>query len=108
MGPSDRNQSRRQYEQPAHDVIPPVDLAPGEKKRDSLIRLYEQYGLNGDLRYGDPTKSAAVAGEIAGQIGYHPGTARRELARHLATHPNRSPSTTSNSTTPEPNPEAVA
>ena len=25
-----------------------------------------------------------MARELAGQIGYHPGTARRELARYLA------------------------
>jgi hypothetical protein len=28
-----------------------------------------------------------MAGEIAGRIGYHPGTARRELAHYLATRP---------------------
>jgi hypothetical protein len=107
--PSDLNQSRRQREQRARDVVPPRGLAPGEKKRDALIRLYEQYGQNGDVRYGDPAKSAALAGEIASQIGYHPGTARRELARHLATQPKRSPSVKSNnSTAPEPDPEAVA
>ena len=109
VGPSDRNQSGRQREQPARDVIPPPGLAPGEKKRDALIRLYEQYGQNGDIRYGDRTKSAALAGEIAGQIGYHPGTARRELARHLATQPKRSPRAEGNGDLAhEPNPEAVA
>jgi hypothetical protein len=89
VGPPDRHRSGRQREQPTRDAIPPPGLAPGEKKRDALIRLYEQYGQKGDLRYGDRTKSASLAGEIASQIGYHPGTARRELARHLAAHPRR-------------------
>lgn len=65
-------------------AIPHLELAPGEKKRDALIRLYERCGENGDPRYGDRTKAAQMAGEIAGRIGYHPGTARRELAKHLA------------------------
>ena len=64
-------------------------LAPGEKKREALIRLYEQCGQTGDPRYGDRAKAAALAGEIAGRIGYHPGTARRELAKYLATQPER-------------------
>ena len=62
-------------------------LAPGETKREALIRLYECAGQNGDPRYGDRSKAAALAGEIAGRIGYHPGTARRELARYLAAQP---------------------
>jgi hypothetical protein len=62
-------------------------LAPGEKKREALIRLYERCGADGDSRYGIRSKSAAMAGEIAGRIGYHPGTARRELAKYLATRP---------------------
>ena len=108
-GPSDLDQPRGETEQPAHDVGPRPALAPGETKRDALIRLYEHYGRNGDLRYGDPAKSAALAGEIASQIGYHPGTARRELARHLAaTQPKRGPSASNNGNpTPEPDPEAV-
>jgi hypothetical protein len=62
---------------------PQSELAPGEKKRDALIRLYERCGQTGDPRYGDRTKAAQLAGEIAGRIGYHPGTARRELVKHL-------------------------
>ena len=64
---------------------PSGELAPGEKKREALIRLYERCGETGDPRYGDRAKTAALAGEIAGRIGYHPGTARRELAKYLAT-----------------------
>jgi hypothetical protein len=60
------------------------ELAPGEKKRDALIRLYERCGETGDPRYGDRTKAAQMAGEIADRISYHPGTARRELAKYLA------------------------
>jgi hypothetical protein len=62
-------------------------LAPGENKREAMIRLYEQRGQEGDPRYRDPAKAARVAGEIAGQIGYHPGTARRELTKYLAALP---------------------
>ncbi len=58
-------------------------LEPGEKKREALIRLYEEHGQAGDPRYGNQAKTAELAGEIAQQIGYHPGTARRELARYL-------------------------
>ena len=60
-----------------------AELAPGEKKREALIRLYEWCGETGDPRYGDRAKAAQVAGEIADRIGYHPGTARRELAKYL-------------------------
>ena len=72
-------------------------LAPGEKKREALIRLYERCGETGDPRYGNRAKAAALAGEIAGRIGYHPGTARRELVKYLAT---QSP------TAPDPQPES--
>jgi hypothetical protein len=58
-------------------------LAPGETKREALIRLYESCGAVGDPRYGDRARAALLAGEIAGRIGYHPGTARRELVRYL-------------------------
>ncbi|HVB41186.1 MAG TPA: hypothetical protein VNF47_00600 [Streptosporangiaceae bacterium] len=57
---------------------------PGETKREALFRLYEELGHAGDPRYGNPAKAAQLAGELAAQIGYHPGTARRELARYLA------------------------
>lgn len=73
-----------QHEAPRRDAAPPRELAPGEKKREALIRLYEQCGATGDPRYGDRSKTAALAGEIARSIGYHPGTARRELAKYLA------------------------
>ena len=66
-------------------------LARGEKKREALIRLYERCGEAGDPRYGDRAKAAQLAGEIAGRIGYHPGTARRELARYLAAQSPTSP-----------------
>ena len=70
---------------PAAGGLPPrSELAPGEKKRDALVRLYELCGENGDPRYGNRAQSAALAGEIASRIGYHPGTARRELAKYLA------------------------
>lgn len=69
-------------------VLVPLDgLAPGETKRAALIRLYEQCGECGDPRYGNRAKAAALAGELAGRIGYHPGTARRELVKYLATRP---------------------
>jgi hypothetical protein len=55
-----------------------------ETKREALIRLYEERGQAGDPRYGNPAKAAQLAGELAAQLGYHPGTARRELARYLA------------------------
>jgi hypothetical protein len=67
------------------------ELAPGEKKREALIRLYEQCGQTGDPRYGNRANTAALAGEIAGRIGYHPGTARRELAKYLAARPPAGP-----------------
>jgi hypothetical protein len=72
-------------------------LALGEKKREALIRLYERCGETGDPRYGNRAKAAALAGEIAGRIGYHPGTARRELVKYLAA---QSP------TAPDPQPES--
>jgi hypothetical protein len=65
--------------------LPSKERAPGETKREALIRLYERCGDTGDPRYGDRSKAAQLAGEIANQIGYHPGTARRELVRYLAT-----------------------
>jgi DNA-binding transcriptional ArsR family regulator len=65
------------------DALPRGPERASETKRATLIRRYEQCGRNGDPRYGDRTKAAALAGEIAKQIGYHPGTARRELARYL-------------------------
>jgi hypothetical protein len=71
---------------PAHQ-----GLARGETKRAALIRLYERCGAAGDPRYGDRAKAAALAREIAGRIGYHPGTARRELARYLAANPPAGP-----------------
>jgi len=80
-------------------------LVPGETKRAALIRLYEQSGKAGDPRYGDRTKAAALAGEIADRIGYHPGTARRELARYLAAQPPASPRPRPET---EPGAEAVA
>ena len=80
-------------------------LAPGEKKRAALIRLYERSGEAGDPRYGDRAKAAALAGEIAGRIGYHPGTARRELAKYLTTQPPASPRPLPDT---ESNAEAVA
>lgn len=65
----------------------PADEPPGETKRGTLIRLYEERGTSGDPRYANPAKTAQLAGELAAQIGYHPGTARRELARYLALKP---------------------
>jgi hypothetical protein len=69
--------------QPAADASERPGPAPGETKREALIRLYERCGETGDPRYGDRTKAAQLAGEIAGRIAYHPGTARRELAKYL-------------------------
>ena len=74
--------------QPDNDTSGRSELVPGEKKREALIRLYEQCGQSGDPRYGDRSKSAELAGEIADRIGYHPGTARRELAKYLARRPD--------------------
>ena len=80
--------SRRARPEPGVSVLIPFDgLAPGETKRAALIRLYEQCGQIGDPRYGNRAKAAALAGELAGRIGYHPGTARRELVKYLATRP---------------------
>jgi hypothetical protein len=101
-GPPTVNGHRGQAQKPERD--PGDGLAPGEKKREALIRLYEQRGADGDPRYGNRSKSAAMAGEIAGRIGYHPGTARRELAKYLAT---RSSNGTSPSK-PEDHAKAVA
>jgi hypothetical protein len=66
------------------DLLSRDGLAPGEKKREALIRLYERCRETGDPRYGDRAQAAALAGEIAERIGYHPGTARRELVKYLA------------------------
>ena len=81
-GPETARDSRGQEQTP--DLLSPIELSPGETKRAAMIRLYERCGEIGDPRYGNRAKSAALAGEIAGRIGYHPGTARRELARYLA------------------------
>lgn len=62
----------------------PATEPPGETKREALIRLYEERGTASDPRYGNPAKTAQLASELAGQIGYHPGTARRELAKYVA------------------------
>ena len=72
---------------PLRDAAAHQRLARGETKRAALIRLYERSGETGDPRYGDRAKAAALASEIAGRIGYHPGTARRELAKYLAAQP---------------------
>jgi hypothetical protein len=79
------SEPHRPADPPPHH--PPADhaLAPGETKRAALIRLYEQRGKSGDPRYGNRAKASQLSGEIAAQINYHPGTARRELARYLAT-----------------------
>jgi hypothetical protein len=87
------------------DALARHELAPGEKKREALIRLYERCGETGDPRYGNRAKSAALAGEIAGRIGYHPGTARRELAKYLAAQAG---AVTSPQTETESDAEAVA
>ena len=39
--------------------------------------------MPGRPRYGNRAKAASLAGELAAEIGYHPGTARRELVRYL-------------------------
>ena len=92
--------------QPGVSQLIPLDgLAPGETKRAALIRLYEHCGQNGDPRYGNRAKAAALAGELADRIGYHPGTARRELVRYLATRPG---AVNGSHPVPESNTEAVA
>jgi hypothetical protein len=68
-----------------------------------MIRLYERCGQDGDPRYGNRAKSAAMASELAARIGYHPGTARRELARYLAGQSRAAPGPQ-----PEPDMQAVA
>jgi hypothetical protein len=88
-------------ESPALDERPSGELARGEKKREALIRLYERCGKDGDPRYGDRARAAALAGELANRIGYHPGTARRELAKYLAAQSQTSPG-------PEPATDAKA
>jgi hypothetical protein len=70
-------------DQPGSGGLGEFALAPGETKREALIRLYERCGVAGDPRYGNRAKAASLASEIAGRIGYHPGTARRELVRYL-------------------------
>jgi len=95
--PATHHEPQGQIEGPGQDGLFDDRLAPGEKKREALIRLYERCGETGDLRYGNRAKAAALAGEIAGRIGYHPGTARRELVKYLAT---QSP------TAPDPQPES--
>jgi len=92
-----------QAEAPLRDAAAHQRLAPGETKRAALIRLYERTSETGDPRYGDRAKAAALASELAGRIGYHPGTARRELARYLATKPPAGPRPL-----PEPGPSAEA
>jgi hypothetical protein len=87
------------------DLVPSDGLAPGETKRAALIRLYEWCGQNGDPRYGNRANAAALAGELAGRIGYHPGTARRELVKYLAT---RSEAVNGSHPATEPHVEAVA
>jgi hypothetical protein len=106
--PSPANASVRsgpqgQAESPLGDAVAHQALARGETKRAALIRLYERSGEAGDPRYGDRAKAAALASELAGRIGYHPGTARRELARYLAAGPPAGPRPL-----PEPGPSAEA
>ena len=92
-----------QAESPLGDAAAHQALARGETKRAALIRLYERSGETGDPRYGDRAKAAGLASEIAGRIGYHPGTARRELAKYLAAQPQSGPQPL-----PEPGPSAEA
>jgi hypothetical protein len=104
-GPTAQHELQAQTEFPALGVLPHDQLVPGEKKREALIRLYERCGETGDPRYGNRTKSAALAGEIAGRIDYHPGTARRELAKYLARQTEATPGPSSETGSDE---EAVA
>jgi len=103
--PAAQPDPQRQTGLPPRDPPAEQGLAPGETKRAALIRLYERCGQAGDPRYGDRAKAAALAGEIADRIGYHPGTARRELARYLAAQPPTSPRPRPET---EPDAEAVA
>jgi hypothetical protein len=52
----------------------------GPTKRDQMIELA---GQRRDLASVPPGEVARLAGEVAAEIGYSPGTARRELARHV-------------------------
>ncbi len=79
-----QHEPQGQAEPPSPDAPDRDQLASGETKRQALIRLYEHCGQTGDPRYGNPAKTAELAGEIAARIGYHSGTARRELAKYLA------------------------
>ena len=67
-----QHEPQDQAEPPVGDLLSRDGLAPGEKKREALIRLYERCGQLGDPRYGDRAQAAALAGEIANRIGYHP------------------------------------
>lgn len=105
LEPAQTTEPRGQRQPGTSVVIPLDDLAPGETKRAALIRLYEDCGQTGDPRYGNRAKAAALAGELAGRIDYHPGTARRELVRYLATRPG---AVNGSHPAPESNTEAVA
>jgi hypothetical protein len=52
----------------------------GPTKRDRMIELA---GQRRDLASVPPGEVARLAGQVAAEIGYSPGTARRELARHV-------------------------
>jgi hypothetical protein len=52
----------------------------GPTKRDRMIELA---GQRRDLSLVPPGEVARLAAEVAAEIGYSPGTARRELARHV-------------------------
>jgi hypothetical protein len=64
---------------------PRAGRAPGSRdagptKRDRMIELA---GQRRDLASVSLGEVARLAGEVAAEIGYSPGTARRELARHV-------------------------
>jgi hypothetical protein len=45
--------------------------------------MIELAGQRRDLSSVPPGEVARLAGQVAAEIGYSPGTARRELARHV-------------------------